>query len=271
MTTSDPAAPLRHDTRRRGSRPVHARRSGGVEASIMTYGAALQALLAPDRSGQPRERRPRIRDARRLRREPRHYFGATVGRYANRIAGARFALDGIVHEVDRNDGRELPPRRRARIRHARVGRRRGRGAECSGSRTRARTARWDSRGPRRQRRVPSRGRRAPHRLRSRDVRTHRREPHEPHVLEPRRRRKRLCRRARADAERLHVHAGRREPRSDRRDPSRRRDAAGLPRPDAHRRARLRLRPQRRRSTDTTSRSCPQRTCWSRRADGHSTC
>jgi aldose 1-epimerase len=34
----------------------------------------------------------------------RAYIGATVGRYANRIGAGRFTLDGVVHELARNDG-----------------------------------------------------------------------------------------------------------------------------------------------------------------------
>ena len=80
------------------------RGSGGVEASIMTYGAALQALLAPDRGGHRGTVGLGFATLDGYVENSGHFFGATVGRYANRIAEARFALDGIVHEVDRNDG-----------------------------------------------------------------------------------------------------------------------------------------------------------------------
>ncbi len=78
--------------------------SGGVEASILTYGAALQALLAPDREGHRVNVALGFATLAGYVESAGHYFGATVGRYANRIAAARFALDGVVHELDRNDG-----------------------------------------------------------------------------------------------------------------------------------------------------------------------
>jgi len=77
--------------------------SHGIEARIMTYGATLVSLRAPDRAGNFGNI---ILGFDRL--EPYlagvPYFGATVGRYANRIAGARFALDGKEYHVPQNDG-----------------------------------------------------------------------------------------------------------------------------------------------------------------------
>ncbi|CCE09986.1 Aldose 1-epimerase (Galactose mutarotase) [Bradyrhizobium sp. STM 3843] len=75
----------------------------GFEARIITYGAALQALIAPDAGG--------ICDDVVLGHDDiegylahRQYFGATVGRYANRIANARFELDGETVRLSANDG-----------------------------------------------------------------------------------------------------------------------------------------------------------------------
>ncbi len=75
----------------------------GFEARIITYGAALQSLFAPDRAG-------RLADV-ILGRDDlagyvavRRFLGATVGRFANRIAGGRFELDGSRFQLPTNDG-----------------------------------------------------------------------------------------------------------------------------------------------------------------------
>jgi aldose 1-epimerase len=76
----------------------------GVDVSIITYGAAVQCVLAPGRDGRRANVAlgfPALRD---YVANTGHYFGATVGRYANRIAAGRFVLDGVVHELSRNDG-----------------------------------------------------------------------------------------------------------------------------------------------------------------------
>ncbi len=75
----------------------------GFEARIINFGAALQALLVPDAHGQIDDvvlGHDDLAGYVGLRR----FFGATVGRYANRIANARFELDGEVVELAANNG-----------------------------------------------------------------------------------------------------------------------------------------------------------------------
>lgn len=74
----------------------------GVAARILTYGATLQSLVAPDRSGKPAEITLGFDDAADYEKKP-NYFGVTVGRYANRIASGRFTLDGRAYQLTQND------------------------------------------------------------------------------------------------------------------------------------------------------------------------
>jgi aldose 1-epimerase len=75
----------------------------GLEARIITYGASLQALLVPDTNGH-RDDIVLGHDAFEGYLARRQFFGATVGRYANRIAGARFTLDGAEVHLAANNG-----------------------------------------------------------------------------------------------------------------------------------------------------------------------
>ncbi|WP_422057193.1 aldose epimerase family protein [Sphingomonas sp.] len=74
----------------------------GVAARILTYGATLQSLVAPDRAGKPAEITLGFDDVADYEKKP-NYFGVTVGRYANRIAGGRFTLDGRAYQLTQND------------------------------------------------------------------------------------------------------------------------------------------------------------------------
>jgi aldose 1-epimerase len=77
---------------------------GEVEVSIITYGAAVQSVLAPDRAGSRANVALGFAALHDYVARTGHYFGATVGRYANRIGAGRFVLDGVEHELSRNDG-----------------------------------------------------------------------------------------------------------------------------------------------------------------------
>ena len=70
----------------------------------MTYGAAIQRLSAPDRHGRLLNVALGFSTLAAYVGNDGHYFGATIGRYANRIGGARFTLDGVEHELVANDG-----------------------------------------------------------------------------------------------------------------------------------------------------------------------
>lgn len=77
-------------------------RPGGLEARVATWGATLVSLRAPDRDGALGHVTLGFdRLAPYLGDHP--YLGAVVGRYAGRIAGARFALDGAEHRLAAND------------------------------------------------------------------------------------------------------------------------------------------------------------------------
>ena len=75
----------------------------GVSATIITYGAALQSLVTPDAHGVKAD----IALGHATLDEylaKRQFMGATIGRVANRIAGARFVLDGKAYQIPANDG-----------------------------------------------------------------------------------------------------------------------------------------------------------------------
>jgi len=82
---------------------VTLRGADGFEAVIMTYGAAIHTLKVPDRAGRSEDILLGNDDLAGYLAQ-RRYFGATIGRYANRIGAARFTLDGKSHQLDVNNG-----------------------------------------------------------------------------------------------------------------------------------------------------------------------
>jgi aldose 1-epimerase len=85
--------------------------AAGLRAELTDYGAALVSLLAPDRDGRPGDVVLGFDSAEEYAGHP-FFFGATVGRFANRIAGGRFVLDGEVRQLTLNDG---PPQARGQL------------------------------------------------------------------------------------------------------------------------------------------------------------
>ncbi|MEV6164294.1 aldose epimerase family protein [Streptomyces sp. NPDC052052] len=77
----------------------------GIQVRVLTYGGIVQSVEVPDRDGRRADVALGLPDLDGYQRYPGPHFGAVVGRYANRIGGARFELDGQTYRVTRNDGR----------------------------------------------------------------------------------------------------------------------------------------------------------------------
>ena len=76
--------------------------NAGIRVKIMTLGAAIQALSIPDRSGHAGDVVLGFDSPQEYLQNP-SYFGATVGRFANRIAKGHFTLDGKAYTLATND------------------------------------------------------------------------------------------------------------------------------------------------------------------------
>lgn len=113
MTGNDPTRiECRHWGTLPGGAPVThimLSRPAGLSVGISTLGATITGLWAPGRDGAPANivlgfddladyLAPQYRAA-------YPYFGATIGRVANRIRGAAFDIDGTAHSLCANDGK----------------------------------------------------------------------------------------------------------------------------------------------------------------------
>ncbi|MGW4730515.1 aldose epimerase family protein [Streptomyces shenzhenensis] len=76
----------------------------GVRVRILTYGGIVQSVEVPDRDGRTANVVLGFADLDGYLGHPEPFLGAVIGRYANRIAGARFPLDGMVFALEPNDG-----------------------------------------------------------------------------------------------------------------------------------------------------------------------
>lgn len=76
--------------------------SGALSCSVITFGGSLQSLRVPDRTGKPVDVLLGF-DALEPYRTHGKSLGALVGRYANRIGGARFTLNGKTYPLAANN------------------------------------------------------------------------------------------------------------------------------------------------------------------------
>lgn len=76
---------------------------GAFRAQFLTLGATLHRLEVPDRHGRSDNVVLGYADLEDYRRQSPRYYGAVAGRYANRIAGGRFTLDGETFQLTTNE------------------------------------------------------------------------------------------------------------------------------------------------------------------------
>ncbi len=77
----------------------------GIRAKFTNFGATLVALEVPDRKGRFADVVLGFDSLAEYESPSNPYFGATIGRCANRIGGARFELDGETYALAANEGR----------------------------------------------------------------------------------------------------------------------------------------------------------------------
>jgi aldose 1-epimerase len=75
----------------------------GAEARIMEYGGILVSMKVPDRNGAFGDVVLGHDTLADYVADNKTYFGALIGRYANRIGGATFTLDGVKYSLPAND------------------------------------------------------------------------------------------------------------------------------------------------------------------------
>lgn len=76
--------------------------ASGMEVCVTNYGGRIVSILVPDRKGVMRDVVLGFDNIAAYQKHSSNY-GATIGRYANRIAKGRFVLDGDTIQLDLND------------------------------------------------------------------------------------------------------------------------------------------------------------------------
>jgi aldose 1-epimerase len=90
-----------------GGKPVEVftlTNAAGTEVRAITYGGIITSWRVPDRRGQLADIVLGYDDPAAYVKNNSPHFGAIVGRYGNRIAKARFALDGRTYPLAANNG-----------------------------------------------------------------------------------------------------------------------------------------------------------------------
>lgn len=75
----------------------------GITVKVLDYACIIQSILVPDKNGKPVDIALGYDDIAGYE-AGSCFFGSFVGRFANRIAGAAFTLDGTTYQLPKNEG-----------------------------------------------------------------------------------------------------------------------------------------------------------------------
>jgi len=78
--------------------------ASGMGMKVTNYGARVVALCVPDKDGKPVDVVTGYNSLDEYINQPEQFFGATIGRYGNRIAKGSFSIDSVVYQLPVNDG-----------------------------------------------------------------------------------------------------------------------------------------------------------------------
>lgn len=76
----------------------------GMQVNIITFGARVQSIKVPDKNGNFADVALGFNNVHDYIKHHNTYFGAIIGRYANRIANGQFTLNGKTYHLPKNNG-----------------------------------------------------------------------------------------------------------------------------------------------------------------------
>ncbi len=76
----------------------------GMKASFTNFGGRITSLLVPDKNGKKTDVVVGFSSLKDYISSSEPYFGATIGRYGNRIAKGTFIIDGVTYHAPINNG-----------------------------------------------------------------------------------------------------------------------------------------------------------------------
>ncbi len=81
--------------------------TGGIQVSVINYGAAVSGIIVPDKKGEPANIILSFDSLDGYINDTKFYIGSICGRYANRINNAAFRINGCTYKLTKNSGSHI--------------------------------------------------------------------------------------------------------------------------------------------------------------------